>query len=573
MKFNKLMSLLMGAAVISSVVPTTTANAAIKLQALEGTIYDAKAFKDGVYVFDGYKGEEQDSAMYFFNGKEDVEIEDAETMGSKYGMNYINFKDDEILFNLVTGQAEEDDEETRVSMMENKFRSSVIKKADRYENTPYLIQVGKIAEDIFSGVWYEYFVANSDDLDDATEKYTVYLSDSGKYVDASETLNVVYYDKDGNKINLDTYEDVKEKENLSIVKEETLLIDAENIYKVIALLDMEKALYILGKEDKSKLEELYGYIASKDMESATNLILKDSPEAITTYALKVSMEQGEKEDGAYIPKSVTSYETYDLNALETIEDYRANKLTARVSGNSLYIIKTEDDSVTVDRYIMKKIKDKDSVEGKSLDKRVLELDEDFDDVQNEDMQDYDIDVQGNLWVLNKGKVQKLENGKLETKYTVDRTMDNLSVFAENSMIIWNTDNEVYSVVAPQKAVEEEKTEESVEGTESKDEVQTVAGWNKNSDGTWSYTKVDGTKANGWLMDNNTWYYLNSEGVMQTGWIKDKEQWYYLDISGAMHTGWLKDTNGKWYYLYNNGAMAYNTVIDGYTLDASGAWIQ
>lgn len=541
MKFNKLMSLLMGAAVISSVVPTTTANAAIKLQALEGTIYDAKAFKDGVYVFDGYKGEEQDSAMYFFNGKEDVEIEDAETMGSKYGMNYINFKDDEILFNLVTGQAEEDDEETRVSMVENKFRSSVIKKADRYENTPYLIQVGKIAEDIFSGVWYEYVVANSDDLDDATEKYTVYLSDSGKYVDASETLNVVYYDKDGNKINLDTYEDVKEKENLSIVKEETLLIDAENIYKVIAIMDTDK--------------------------------LKAGMNPLTTYALKVSMEQGEKEDGAYIPKSVTSYETYDLNALETIEDYRANKLTARVSGNSLYIIKTEDDSVTVDRYIMKKIKDKDSVEGKSLDKRVLELDEDFDDVQNEDMQDYDIDVQGNLWVLNKGKVQKLENGKLETKYTVDRTMDNLSVFAENSMIIWNTDNEVYSVVAPQKAVEEEKTEESVEGTESKDEVQTVAGWKKNSDGTWSYTKVDGTKANGWLMDNNTWYYLNSEGVMQTGWIKDKEQWYYLDISGAMHTGWLKDTNGKWYYLYNNGAMAYNTVIDGYTLDASGAWIQ
>ncbi|ETI88723.1 MAG: Cell wall binding repeat protein [Clostridium butyricum DORA_1] len=541
MKFNKLMSLLMGAAVISSVVPTTTANAAIKLQALEGTIYDAKAFKDGVYVFDGYKGEEQDSAMYFFNGKEDVEIEDAETMGSKYGMNYINFKDDEILFNLVTGQAEEDDEETRVSMMENKFRSSVIKKADRYENTPYLIQVGKIAEDIFSGVWYEYVVANSDDLDDVTEKYTVYLSDSGKYVDASETLNVVYYDKDGNKINLDTYEDVKKNKNLSVVEEETLLIDAENIYKVIAIMDTDK--------------------------------LKAGMNPLTTYALKVSMEQGEKEDGAYIPKSVTSYETYDLNALETIEDYRANKLTARVSGNSLYIIKTEDDSVTVDRYIMKKIKDKDSVEGKSLDKRVLELDEDFDDVQNEDMQDYDIDVQGNLWVLNKGKVQKLENGKLETKYTVDRTMDNLSVFAENSMIIWNTDNEVYSVVAPQKAVEEEKTEESVEGTESKDEVQTVAGWNKNSDGTWSYTKVDGTKANGWLMDNNTWYYLNSEGVMQTGWIKDKEQWYYLDISGAMHTGWLKDTNGKWYYLYNNGAMAYNTVIDGYTLDASGAWIQ
>ena len=60
--------------------------------------------------------------------------------------------------------------------------------------------------------------------------------------------------------------------------------------------------------------------------------------------------------------------------------------------------------------------------------------------------------------------------------------------------------------------------------------------------------------------------------MQTGWVKDGEQWYYLNASGAMHTGWLKDTNGKWYYLYDNGVMAHSTVIDGYKLDASGAWI-
>ena len=309
---------------------------------------------------------------------------------------------------------------------------------------------------------------------------------------------------------------------------------------------------------------------------------------LTTYALKVSMEQGEKEDGAYIPKSVTSYETYDLDALETIEEYKENKLTARVSGNSLYIIKTEDDSITVDRYVMKKIKDKDSVEGKSLDKRVLELDEDFDDIQNEDMQDYDIDVEGNLWVLNKGKVQKLENGKLETKYTVDRTMNNLSVFAENSMIIWNTDEEIYSTVSPEPVVEEDQEEDA----ESKDDIEVTLGWIRNTDGTWIFKNEDGNLATGWLKDKNIWYYLNSQGIMQTGWIKDGStwyylnssgamqtgwikdgaEWYYLNSSGAMQTGWIKDTNGKWYYLYNNGAMAYSTVIDGYILDASGAWI-
>lgn len=563
MNFKKLMSIAMGAAIVSSIMPASSVKAAIQLEALEGTINDAKAFMGGRYVFDGYKGEDQDNGIYYFNGEKDVEIEDAETMGSKYGMNYINFKEDEVLFNLATGQVEEDDEETKVAMMENKFKSSVMKKADRYEDTQCLVKVGKIVEDVFSGVWYEYVVANNDDLDKATEKYTVYLSDTGKYIDSSETLNIVYYDKDGEKIKLDTYEDVEENEKLMIVEEETLLIDAENIYKVVAIMDSEK--------------------------------LKEGLNPITTYALKISMEQGEKKDGAYIPKSVTSYETYDLNPLETIKDYKDGKLTARVSGNSLYIIRPdfEDESITVDRYKLKKIKDKQSFgdEVKTLDKRVLELDEDFDEIQNEDMQDYDVDVQGNIWILNKGKIQKFENGKLETKYTVDRSIDNISVFAENSLIAWSTENEIYSVVSPQPVIEE-KPEASEEGTESKEEVEIINGWIKNTDGTWSYTNSDGTKAVGWLKDNNTWYYLNAQGVMQTGWIKDGstwyylnssgamqtgwvkdgEQWYYLNASGAMHTGWLKDTNGKWYYLYDNGVMAHSTVIDGYKLDASGAWI-
>ncbi|HCW27632.1 MAG TPA: hypothetical protein DGF66_07300, partial [Lachnoclostridium sp.] len=30
--------------------------------------------------------------------------------------------------------------------------------------------------------------------------------------------------------------------------------------------------------------------------------------------------------------------------------------------------------------------------------------------------------------------------------------------------------------------------------------------------------------------------------------------------------------GQWYYLNANGAMAASTVIDGYTLDASGLWV-
>ena len=40
----------------------------------------------------------------------------------------------------------------------------------------------------------------------------------------------------------------------------------------------------------------------------------------------------------------------------------------------------------------------------------------------------------------------------------------------------------------------------------------------------------------------------------------------------MATGWIKD-KGKWYYLNLDGSMASNTIINGYRVDISGAWIK
>ncbi|WP_244834230.1 hypothetical protein [Clostridium sp. BJN0001] len=61
--------------------------------------------------------------------------------------------------------------------------------------------------------------------------------------------------------------------------------------------------------------------------------------------------------------------------------------------------------------------------------------------------------------------------------------------------------------------------------------------------------------------------------MKTGWTIYNGYYYYLDNSGAMKTGWFNDTDGKWYYLYEDGKMASNTSVGNYKLGINGAWIK
>jgi hypothetical protein len=103
-------------------------------------------------------------------------------------------------------------------------------------------------------------------------------------------------------------------------------------------------------------------------------------------------------------------------------------------------------------------------------------------------------------------------------------------------------------------------------------------------GQWYYFDAEGNMVTGWYAVNGQWYYMNPaagalQGVMMTGWIQDPayQAWFYLNASGAMMTGW-QQINGTWYYLNpvsdgTRGAMAVNTTVDGYYVNADGAWVQ
>lgn len=179
---------------------------------------------------------------------------------------------------------------------------------------------------------------------------------------------------------------------------------------------------------------------------------------------------------------------------------------------------------------------------------------------------------------------------------------------------------------PETAVESEEQDNSGDSEKSEDEKlepgwhlidgkkyyadangKITTGWVK-YENSWYYLQTEkecpetpGAMMTGWFKQNNNWYYLNpardgkmvaSEwmlidgrwyhfyggGGMETGWTKQNGNWYHLNANGAMETGWII-MNDDWYYLYPagnssgapEGAMAVNTVINGYVVAPDGVY--
>ena len=79
------------------------------------------------------------------------------------------------------------------------------------------------------------------------------------------------------------------------------------------------------------------------------------------------------------------------------------------------------------------------------------------------------------------------------------------------------------------------------------------GWSKLANGTWNFYDATGTKViSNWVNFGGVWYYFKADGAMAIGWYQYLENWYYFNQSGAMLS---------------------NTVIDGYQLNAWGAYIK
>jgi len=579
---SKATSLLVAAAAIISIIPANAADYK-KIDSQEGTVYNAVAYKDGKFYIDGEVNNQDDAAYYLANGKyNNLSDVDSGSSVEAYGSKYLDVQDGDYFVDLDNGSVTDDSiKDNSQDDTASALRKNVKKDTDgRYtvadSQTIKTLTGKELAGNKFGDLWYGVTYTSLNNTNNLTAgQLNIYTDAKGNYIDADYNLGSIKVtttatgasDKTITISNTDDKYDgagASDAVSASVGTNSTVIgQDTNYIYRTTKVTIKTNTGVAVSKIDGLNIAA-----------GTTAFDTTVTGEVSFNVIQKISKAQASGDiDGAKYAKTVTTYIISDDAGV----DKNGDLLTKYTVSNGKIITYKEDttdnsvETATIvlsakNGYYYTDIKDKADEDVKVGDNHKLAV---------------DTDVDGNLWRLSGGYIYKWNNDEdWEKVYKVDGAFNEMSVYNKDNIVAWNEDDEVYSVIGAKA------TETPVETpAQNKGWVKTAAGWTfydstgnqtkgqwVNDGGVWYMIKADGIMATGWYKDNGTWYFLNGSGAMKTGWLNDNGTWYFLQSSGAMKTGWLND-NGTWYFLNASGAMLANTIVDGYKLGASGAWVK
>ena len=575
---NKITALLVAVAAVISIAPTGVSAASLeKLKSQDGEFYNAIAYKDGKFYIGGEPKGKDNEAYYLSDGNySKLKNIDAEDKAEIYGSKYVEVEDGDYYIDLSTGKVTDDKvEEKELDEVSVNLRSKV--KADndgRYneDDVKDIKDVVKLQNHKFGEDWYytEYKAKKVDDaINDGVDKFVVYTDKNGKYIDADYNIGKIKVKlSNGKTASVTNTSDDDEGVRASVTDSKVIGQDSNNIYRLAKIT-------IKSTKSGVTIKEVNGVEAET---KATSFVVNSDKTTVDFDALQViSKEQASKKvDGIKAAKSTSTYALSDKDG-KKVDLLNDEETAFTVVDGKIINYKISGSEIEAE---LVNLKSKGSVY------YVEKGDNDHVVLQDEE-NSVDIDAEGNLWALSDDNIYKFDNNEdFEKIYDLDKEYKNLSVYDKANLVIWNSEDEIYSIVGNKT-----KTEEPVVDP-NQNNTTVTAGWVKDSNGRWSYNNADGTKYKGWLNNNGAkyyletdgimvigwkqldgkWYFLDGSGAMRTGWINSNGTWYFLDDSGIMKTGWIND-NGTWYYCNESGAMLSNTIVGGYKLGPSGAWIK
>ena len=119
-------------------------------------------------------------------------------------------------------------------------------------------------------------------------------------------------------------------------------------------------------------------------------------------------------------------------------------------------------------------------------------------------------------------------------------------------------------------------------------------WKQNATGWWYEDTSGWYPVNSWQKIDGLWYYFGVSGYMAAGewidgwwcdadgacryeyqasWKQDSTGWWYGDPSGWYAQGSWQKIDNVWYYFGADGYMVTSQYVDGYWVNADGAWAE
>ena len=87
-----------------------------------------------------------------------------------------------------------------------------------------------------------------------------------------------------------------------------------------------------------------------------------------------------------------------------------------------------------------------------------------------------------------------------------------------------------------------------------------------------YVDDKGLLAKGWRMINqNDYYFDENYRAVSKGWIQDGTDWYLFDYYTVYRNRWIASSNGRWYYLGDDGKMVTDRFVDGCYINSLGIY--
>lgn len=562
-KLNKSIYLLVAVASVISLIPRS-ANAATKeTKSQEGDIYSAVAYKDGNFYIGGQPYKKDEAAYYLSNGQyKQLDDIDSEDKVAAYGTKYVEAGDGDYYLDLSNGKVSDD--EVKNKDLDNvgvNLRSKIKYDNDeRYDDTDAneIKTVTEIPKAKFVEGWYaaQYKIKSaSDTINGGVSTFNVYTDNSGKYIDADYNLGKIKVKlSDGKTATVENTSDANNYVRGAVSDAIVIGQDSDNIYRL--------ATITVKSTNGATISEINGVAIS---DSTTSFSLSSDKESVSFKVIQViSKDQSSKNiNGIKYAKNVTNYVLSDKDG-KKVDLLSGDQKAFTVTDGKLINYEIEGTKLKAS---VVELKNKNSI-------YYVDLGSD-DDVTLQDQENsVDIDSKGNLWALSDDAILRFDNdGNFDEVYGTDEEYNDLSVYDQDNIVVWNSNDEIYSIISKKTSSDDENknTNTTTTNTNAGSNNSSVkAGWSLEN-GSWSYNNSDGSKFKGWLNANGTWYYLDANGSMVTGWKCVNGEWYYLNSSGTMKTGWLND-NGAWYYLNASGVMLSNTTVNGYKLSTNGAWI-